>query len=123
MIVNRCVYPLDAETAGGYRDVLRRYLYMAMNFGSLAEEANFCPRVDVIGGMLAYLGEPRRGGGRTPGGGGRGGPKVETYLFPIFWSDPDPGWGNRDHSSSAICNVITLVDPLPAGTFFASVNS
>ncbi len=38
-----------AETAGGYRDVLRRYLYMAVDLGSLAAQASLHPGGDICG--------------------------------------------------------------------------
>ena len=38
-----------AETVGGYRDVLQRYLYVAMDFGPLTEKASLCPIVDIVG--------------------------------------------------------------------------
>jgi hypothetical protein len=44
-----------AETAGGDGDVLRRYLYVAMDLGALAEKAFFCPGVDVIGKIFPYV--------------------------------------------------------------------
>ncbi len=38
-----------AETEGGYWDVLRRYLYVAVDFGLLAAKAGFFPGGDVCG--------------------------------------------------------------------------
>ncbi len=44
-----------AETAGGYRNVLRRYLYVAVDFSSLSEKASLCPVVDVVGQSFPHV--------------------------------------------------------------------
>jgi hypothetical protein len=38
-----------AETGGGYRDVLRQYLYVAVYFSLLAVQACLCPGRDICG--------------------------------------------------------------------------
>jgi hypothetical protein len=38
-----------AETAGGYWDVLRRYLYVVVDLGPLAAQAGLCPGGDICG--------------------------------------------------------------------------
>ncbi len=38
-----------AETAGGYWDVLRWYLYVAVYFGPLVVQAGLCPGRDICG--------------------------------------------------------------------------
>jgi hypothetical protein len=44
-----------AETAGGYRDVLRRYLDVAVDFGPLAAQAGLRPGCDIIGEALPNI--------------------------------------------------------------------
>jgi hypothetical protein len=44
-----------AETAGGYRDVLRRYLYMAVDLGPLTAQAGLCPGGDICGETFPYI--------------------------------------------------------------------
>ncbi len=44
-----------AETAGGYRNVLRRYLYMAMELGLLEAQAGLCPGGDICGETFPYI--------------------------------------------------------------------
>jgi hypothetical protein len=57
-----------AETAGGYRDVLRRYLDVAVDFGPLTAQAGLRQGCDICGETLqTYLEEIRRGVARLPG--------------------------------------------------------
>jgi hypothetical protein len=43
------------ETAGGYRDVLRRYLYVVVDFGPLAAQAGLRPDCDICGETLPNI--------------------------------------------------------------------
>ncbi len=57
-----------AETAGGYRNVLRRYLAMAVYFGPLAVQAGPRPGGDARGEVLpTYLEAIRRRVTHMPG--------------------------------------------------------
>ncbi len=57
-----------AETAGGFRDVLWRYLYVALDLGSLAAQAGLRQEVtSVESPFYTYLEEMRRRVARWPG--------------------------------------------------------
>jgi hypothetical protein len=65
-----------AKTAGGYWDVLRRYLYVAVDLGTLVAQASLCPGGDICGETFPYIPGGDEAGGRPPAG--VGGP-VEMY--------------------------------------------
>ncbi len=44
-----------AETAGGYRNVLRGYLNMAVDFSPLAAQAGLRPGGDICGESFRYI--------------------------------------------------------------------
>jgi hypothetical protein len=44
-----------AEMAGGYWDVLRRYLYMTVDFGPLAAQASLRPGGDICGEIFPHI--------------------------------------------------------------------
>ena len=67
-----------AETAGGYRDVLRGYLYMAVDLGSLAAQAGLRPGGDICGETLPYIPGGDEAAGCPPAG--VGGP-VEVFQL------------------------------------------
>ncbi len=55
-----------AETAGGYRDVLRGYLYMAVDLGPLAAQAGLRPGGDICGETFPYVPGGDEEAGRLP---------------------------------------------------------
>ncbi len=44
-----------AETAEGYRNVLRGYLNMAVDLGPLAAQAGLCPGGDICGETFPFV--------------------------------------------------------------------
>ncbi len=70
-----------AETARRHWNVLRGYLYMAVNFGPLAAEAGFRPGCDICGETFPYIPGGDEAVGCPPAR--VGGPvKVFEYLLP-----------------------------------------
>jgi hypothetical protein len=66
---------------GGYWDVLRRYLYMAVNFGPLAVQVGFRPSCDICGETPPNIPGGDEAAGRPHAG--VGGPvEVFKYLSP-----------------------------------------
>ncbi len=65
-----------AETAGGYWDVLRRYLYVAVDLGLLAAQAGLCPGGDICGETLPNIPGGDEAAGRLPA---RVGGPVEVF--------------------------------------------
>ncbi len=65
-----------AETAGGYRDVLRRYLYMTVDLCPLAAHAGLCPGGDICGETFPYIPGGDDTAGRPPA---RVGGPVEVF--------------------------------------------
>ncbi len=55
-----------AETAGGYRDVLRGYLYMAVDLGPLAAQAGLRPGGDICRETFPYIPGGYEAAGRPP---------------------------------------------------------
>ncbi len=55
-----------AETAGGYRDVLRGYLNMAVDLGPLAAQAGLRPGGDICGETFPYIPGGDEAAGRPP---------------------------------------------------------
>jgi hypothetical protein len=55
-----------AETAGGYCDVLRGYLYMAVDLCPLAVQAGFCPGGDIRGKTFSDIPGGNEAAGRPP---------------------------------------------------------
>jgi hypothetical protein len=57
-----------AESAGGYRDVLRRYLHMAVDLGTLAAQASLRPGGNICGETFPHIpGGDERRVARQPG--------------------------------------------------------
>jgi hypothetical protein len=54
------------ETARGYRDVLRRYLDVAVDFGPLAAHAGLRPGCDIVGEALPNIPGGDEAAGRLP---------------------------------------------------------
>ncbi len=55
-----------AETAGGYRNVLRGYLNMAVDLGPLAAQAGLPPGSDICGETFPYIPGGDEAEGRPP---------------------------------------------------------
>jgi hypothetical protein len=58
----------EAETVGGYRDVLQRYLDMAVDLGPLAVQAGLCPGCDIYGETFPNIPGGDYAAGRPPAG-------------------------------------------------------
>jgi hypothetical protein len=65
-----------AETMGGYRDVLRRYLDVAVDLGLLAAQAGLRPGCDISGEALPNIPGGDKVAGRSPA---RVGGPVEVF--------------------------------------------
>jgi hypothetical protein len=74
-------HEVHVDVARGYWNVLRRYLYVAVNFGPLAAEAGFCPGCDVCGETFPYIPGGDEATGRPPARVG-GSVEVFEYLSP-----------------------------------------
>jgi hypothetical protein len=67
-----------AETAGGFRDVLRGYLYVAVDLGPLAAQAGLRPGGDIYGETLPNIPGGDEAAGRPPA---RMGGSVDMFEY------------------------------------------
>jgi hypothetical protein len=95
-----------AETAGGYWDVLRRNLDVAVDLGPLAAQAGLCPGCDICGDALPNIPVGDEVEGRPPA---RVGGLVEMFenLSPKV-----SGYQGAECASGGVSDEVKVTDAL-----------